>query len=131
MLPYRITGSVRQLSRVSAVLCKDCDHVSNDQTGTGFKHSAVARRKWFLAVYMYLRVAEKTFGTDDDYTFLAVYTYLRVNTSFGQLDVEINVSYKTIYRRVQRFLRVLDAPRPQIEDSIEIGEFSERFSSVM
>jgi transposase len=52
----------------------------NDQTGTVFEHSAVALRKWFLAVY----------------------TYIRFNTSLRQLDVEIDVSYKTIYRRVQR-----------------------------
>ena len=73
---------------------KDCDRTFNDQTGTVFEYSAVALKKWFLAVY----------------------TYIRFNTSFRQLDVEIDVSYKTIYRRVQRFLRALDAPRPQLED---------------
>jgi transposase len=74
-------------------LCKDCDRTFNDQTGTIFKHSAVALRKWFPAFYM----------------------YIRFNTSLNQLDVEIDVSYKTIYRRVQRFLRALDAPRVHLK----------------
>jgi len=91
-------GSYRVFQRY---LCKDCDRTFNDQTGTVFEHSAVALRKWFLAVY----------------------TYIRFNTSLRQLDVEIDVSYKTIYRRVQRFLRALDAPRLQLEGPIEIDEF--------
>ena len=82
-------------------LCKDCDRTFNDQTGTMFEHSEVALRKWFLVVY----------------------TYIRFNTSFRQLDVEIDVSYKTIYRRVQHFLRVLDAPRLQLNGPVEIDEF--------
>ncbi|PSQ17176.1 IS1595 family transposase [Halobacteriales archaeon QS_8_69_26] len=77
-------GSYRVFQRY---LCKDCDRTFNDQTGTVFEHSAVALRKWFLAVY----------------------TYIRLNTSLRQLDAEIDVSYKTVYRRVQRFLRALDA----------------------
>ena len=91
-------GSYRVFQRY---LCKDCDRTFNDQTGTIFEHSSVALRKWFLAVY----------------------TYIRFNTSLRQLDVEIEVSYKTIYRRVQRFLRALDAPRLQLEGPIEIDEF--------
>jgi len=91
-------GSYRVFQRY---LCKDCDRTFNDQTGTVFEHSAVALRKWFLAVY----------------------TYIRFNTSLRQLDVEIDVSYKTIYRRVQRFLRALDAPRLQLEGPVEIDEF--------
>ncbi|WP_049934287.1 IS1595 family transposase [Haloplanus natans] len=82
-------------------LCKDCDRTFNDQTGTIFEHSSVALRKWSLAVY----------------------TYIRFNTSLRQLDVEIDVSYKTIYRRVQRFLQALDAPRLQLEGPVEIDEF--------
>ena len=91
-------GSYRVFQRY---LCKDCDRTFNDQTGTVFEHSAVELRKWFLAVY----------------------TYIRFNTSLRQLDVEIDVSYKTIYRRVQRFLRALDAPRIQLEGPVEIDEF--------
>ena len=36
--------------------------------------------------------------------------------------MEIDVSYKTIYRRVQRFLRALDAPLPHLEGPVEIDE---------
>ena len=82
-------------------LCKDCDRTFNDRTGTIFEHSAVALKKWFLAVY----------------------TYIRFTTSLGQLDVESDVSYTTIYRRVKRFLRALDAPRPHLEGPVEIDEF--------
>ncbi len=91
-------GSYRVFQRYR---CKNCDRTFNDQTGTVFEHSAVALRKWFLAVY----------------------TYIRFNTSLRQLDVEIDVSYKTIYRRVQRFLRALDAPRPHLKGPVEIDEF--------
>jgi len=80
--------------------CKDCDRTFNDQTGTFFEHSAVALRKWFLAVY----------------------TVIRFNTSLRHLDGELDVSYKTVYRRVQRFLRALDAPQPQLEGPVEIDE---------
>jgi len=90
-------GSYRVFQRY---LCKNCDRTFNDKTGTVFEHSAVALRKWFLAVY----------------------TYIRFNTSLRQLDVEIEVSYKTIYRRVQRFLRALDAPRLRLEGPVEIDE---------
>jgi len=79
-------GSYRVFQRY---LCRNCDRTFNDQTGTVFEHSAIALRKWFLAVY----------------------TYICFNTSLRQLDVKINVSYKTVYRRVQRFLRALDAPQ--------------------
>jgi len=91
-------GSYRVFQRY---LCKDCDRTFNDQTSTVFEHSAVALRKWFLAVY----------------------TYIRFNTSLRQLDVELDVSYKTVYRRVQRFLRALDAPRPHLKGPVEIDEF--------
>ncbi|WP_200532213.1 IS1595 family transposase [Halorubrum sp. LN27] len=91
-------GSYRVFQRY---LCKDCDRTFNDQTGTVFEHSSVELRKWFLAVY----------------------TYIRMNTSLRQLDVEIGVSYKTIYRRVQRFLRALDAPRLHLKGPVEIDEF--------
>ena len=42
--------------------------------------------------------------------------------SLRQLDVEIDVSYKTIYWRIQRFLRALDAPLPHLEGPVEIDE---------
>jgi transposase-like protein len=78
-------GSYRVFQRYR---CKNCDRTFNDKTGTVFEHSSIALRKWFLAVY----------------------AYIRFNTSLRQLDVEIGVSYKTVYRRVQRSQEALDAP---------------------
>ena len=60
--------------------CENCDRTFNDQTGTVFEYPSVALRKWFLTLY----------------------TYIRLNTSIQQFDVEIDVAYKTVYRRVQR-----------------------------
>jgi|GEM_PF-3274349 len=88
-------GSYRVFQRY---LCEDCGRTFNDKTGTVFEHSTIPLRKWYLAVY----------------------TYIRLNTSIRQLDAELAVSYKTVYRRVQRFLRALDAPRPQ--GLVEIDE---------
>jgi transposase len=42
--------------------------------------------------------------------------------SIRQLDAELAVSYKTVYRRVQRVLRALDAPQPQLNGPVEIDE---------
>ncbi len=53
----------------------------------------------------------------------SLYVY-PVNTSLRQLDVEIDVSYKTVYRRVQRFRPALAAPRPQLEGPVEIDELN-------
>ena len=90
-------GSYRVFQRYR---CKNCDRTFNDRTGTVFEHSAVALGKWFLAVY----------------------TYIRFNTSRRQLDVKIDVSYKTVYRCLQRFLRALGAPRPHLEGPVEIDD---------
>jgi hypothetical protein len=54
--------------------------------------------------------------------FLAVYAYIRFNTSIYQLEVETGVSFKPVYRRVQRFLRALDAPRVTLAGPVEIDE---------
>ena len=90
-------GSYRVFQRYR---CKNCDRTFNDKTGTVFEHSAIPLRKWYFAVY----------------------TYIRLNTSIRQLDAELAVSYNTVYRRVQRFLRSLDAPRLQLEGPVEIDE---------
>jgi hypothetical protein len=65
---------------------KDCNQTFNNNTGTIFEHSTISLRKWYLAVYM----------------------YIRQSTSIQQLDAELAVSYKTAYQRVQRFLWALD-----------------------
>ncbi|WP_436932850.1 IS1595 family transposase [Halosimplex halobium] len=90
-------GSYREFQRY---LCKDCGRTFNDKTGTVFEYSAIPLRKWYLAVY----------------------TYIRLNVSIRQLDAELAVTYKTVYRRVQRFLRALDAPRPRLDGPVEIDE---------
>jgi len=66
-----------------------------------FEDAAVALGKWFLVV-----------ETDN-----------RFNTSLRLLNGEIDVSYRTIYRRVQRFLRALDGPWRHLECPVEIDEF--------
>jgi transposase len=44
-------GSYRAFQRY---LCKDCDRTFNDQPATMSKHSAVALKKSFVAVYTYI-----------------------------------------------------------------------------
>jgi hypothetical protein len=48
---------------------------------------------------------------------------LRFNTIFTQLECEIEVSYKTIRRCVERFGEALDAPSPDLSGPVEIAEF--------
>jgi transposase-like protein len=81
-------------------LCKDCDRTFNDKTGTIFAHSKVALRKWLFSIY----------------------AFLRFNTSLRQLQREIEVTYKTMHRRVERFARALDAPSLTLEGPVEIDE---------
>ena len=81
-------------------LCKDCDRSFNDKTGTIFAHSKIALRKWLFSIY----------------------AFLRFNTSIRQLQVEIDVTYKTIHRRIERFAKVLDAPSLDLVGPVEIDE---------
>ena len=81
-------------------LCKNCDRTFNDKTGTIFAHSKIALRKWLFSIY----------------------AFLRFNTSLQQLQREIDVTYKTVHQRVQRFMRALDAPVLDFIGPIEIDE---------
>lgn len=90
-------GSYRVFQRY---LCKDWDRTFNDQTGTVFEHSSVALRTWILAVY----------------------TFIRLNTSIRQLDVERDISYKTVYRRGQRSQEALAAPQLSLKGPVDIDE---------
>ena len=90
-------GSYREFQRY---FCKRCDRSFNDKTGTVFAHSKVALRKWLFSIY----------------------AFLRFNTSIRQLQAEIDVSYKTIHRRVERFTRALDAPHLDLVGPVEIDE---------
>jgi transposase-like protein len=54
---------------------------------------------------------------------LAFYSFLRFNTSIRQLDAEIDVSYRSLCRRVEPFARTLDAPDISLVGPVEIDEF--------
>ncbi|MFP9061655.1 IS1595 family transposase [Natrialbaceae archaeon A-chndr2] len=81
-------------------LCKDCDRTFNDKTGTIFAHSKVALRRWLFSIY----------------------AFLRFNTSLRQLQCEIEVTHKTIHRRIERFTSALDAPSLDLVGPVEIDE---------
>ena len=53
----------------------------------------------------------------------SIYAFLRFNTSLRQLQCEIEVTYKTIHRRVERFTEALDAPSLDLVGPVEIDEF--------
>jgi len=81
-------------------LCKNCDRTFNDKTGTIFSRSKIALRKWLFSIY----------------------AFLRFNTSLRHLQLEIDVQYKTIYQRVERFTKALDVPSLSLVGPVEIDE---------
>ncbi|CAI50814.1 ISH4-type transposase ISNph2 (plasmid) [Natronomonas pharaonis DSM 2160] len=91
-------GSYREYQRY---LCKDCDRTFNDKTGTIFAHAKIGLDKLLFAFY----------------------SLLRFNTSIRQLDAEIDVSYRSLRRRVEQFARTLDAPAINLVGPVEIDEF--------
>ncbi len=91
-------GSYREYQRY---LCKDCDRTFNDKTGTIFAHAKIGLDKLLFAFY----------------------SFLRFNTSIRQLDAEIDVSYRSLRRRVEQFARTLDAPAVSLVGPVEIDEF--------
>ncbi|WP_435197723.1 IS1595 family transposase [Natronomonas sp. EA1] len=91
-------GSYREYQRY---LCKDCDRTFNDKTGTIFAHAKIGLDKLLFAFY----------------------SFLRFNTSIRQLDAEIDVSYRSLRRRVEQFTRTLDAPAISLVGPVEIDEF--------
>ncbi len=55
--------------------------------------------------------------------------FLRFNTSLQQLQCEIEVTHKTVQRRIERFARALDSPSLDLVGPVEIDEvyvFSEK-----
>ena len=98
VLTERSDGSYGHFQRY---LCKDCGRTFNDKTGTIFAHSKIALRKWLFSIY----------------------AFLRFNTSLRQLQCEIEVTYKTIHRRIERFTEALDAPSLDLRGPVEIDEF--------
>ena len=79
-------------------LCKDCDRMFNDKTGMIFACAKIALTEWFFAIY----------------------AFLRFNVSIRQL--ELDVSYRALHRRVERFCETLDAPDLSLSDPVEIDE---------
>jgi hypothetical protein len=51
-----------------------------------------------------------------------IYVFLRFNTSLRQIKAEIDLSYRTVRRRVERFASPLDAPAIQLSGPVEIDE---------
>ena len=48
--------------------------------------------------------------------------FLRFNTNIRQIEAEIDLSYRTVRRRVERFARVLDTPAIRLSGPVEIDE---------
>jgi len=53
----------------------------------------------------------------------AFYSFLRFNTGIRQLDAEIDVSYRSLRRRVKQFVRTLNASAISFVGPVEIDEF--------
>lgn len=51
-----------------------------------------------------------------------MYSFLRFNTSIRQIEAELDVSYRTLRRRVEQFTRTLDAPSIDLVGPVEIDE---------
>ena len=90
-------GSYRAFQRYR---CKGCDRTFNDKTRTIFAHAKIALTEWLFAIY----------------------GFLRFNTSIRQLQVELDVSYRTLRRRIERFARALDSPSLSLCGPVEIDE---------
>ncbi len=58
-----------------------------------------------------------------DKLLFAFYSFLRFNTSIRQSDAEIDVSYRSLRRRVEQFARILDTPAISLVGPVEIDEF--------
>ncbi len=81
--------------------CKNCGRTFNDKTGTIFAHAKINLDKLLFAFY----------------------SLLWFNTSIRQIDAELDVSYRSLHRRVEQFARTLDAPRIDLVGPVEIDEF--------
>jgi transposase-like protein len=90
-------GSYRAFQRYR---CKNCDRTFNDKTGTIFAHAKIGLETLLFVIY----------------------AFLRFNTSVRQLEAELDVSYRTLRRRVEQFARTLDAPSIQLVGPVEIDE---------
>ncbi len=76
-------GSYREYQRYR---CNNCGRTFSDRTGTIFACANIGLEKLLFAFY----------------------SLLRFNTSIRQLDAELDLSYRSLHRRVERFARMLD-----------------------
>jgi len=90
-------GSYRVYQRY---LCKNCGRTFNDKTKTIFAHSKLTLTEWYFTIYV----------------------FLRFNTSIRQIEAELDLSYKTVRRRVECFAKALDAPSLRLSGPVEIDE---------
>jgi len=81
-------------------LCKNCSQIFNDKTGTICDHTKPTLKEWYFTIYV----------------------FLRFNTSSRQIEAELNLSYRTVRQRVERFARALDAPSITLSGPVEIDE---------
>jgi len=88
-------GSYRVYQRY---LCNGCGRTFNDKTDTIFVHSKLSLKEWYFTIYV----------------------FLRFNTSIRQIEAEVDISYRTVRRRVERFARALDSPSITLSESVEI-----------
>ncbi len=58
-----------------------------------------------------------------DKLLFAFYSFLRFNTNICQLEAELDVSYRTLHRCVERSGELLDAPSLTLTGPVEIDEF--------
>jgi transposase-like protein len=91
------TGTYRVYQRYQ---CKNCGRTFNDKTGTIFAYSKMKLKEWCFMIYV----------------------FLRSNTSIRQIEAELDLSYRTVRRRVERFARALDAPSIALPGPVEIDE---------
>ena len=92
-------GSYRAFQRY---LCEDCDHTFNNKIRTIFAHAKIALNEWLFTIY----------------------AFVRFNTSIRQFTAELDLSYKTLHRRVERFTKALDAPSIKLRGPVEIDKLS-------
>jgi transposase-like protein len=81
-------------------LCKNCGRTFNDKTDTIFAHSKLSLKEWYFTVYV----------------------SLLFNTNVRQIEADLDLSYRTVRERVERFAKTLDAPSSTLSGRVEIDE---------
>ena len=95
-----VRSETAAMGSFSGISVMDYGRTFNDKTGT-IAHSKNVLRKWLFSIC----------------------AFLRFNMSVRQLQCEIQVTYKTIYRRVEHFVEALDAPSLDLCGLVEMDEY--------